>query len=237
VSAGEHLPARVWRDVRDALGLRLVNGLGSSEATNLYLSDSPSTPRPDTVGRPVPGFAVRVAPASPDDPRAGELLVRGASVMPGYHGDAAATARALRDGWLHTGDLVRREDDGSYRFLGRTGDRLKVGATWVAAGRVQEELLRDPDVADAVVLGVEDAEGLTRLGAVLTVRPGAGPGVGRRVRERCAGRLAAEEVPRAVVVVDELPALASGKCDRAAAARMLARALAAPPAPAAGARP
>ncbi len=236
VSAGEHLPARVWEDVREALGLRLVNGLGSSEATNLYLSDSPAAPRPGTVGRVVPGFAVRVAATTPDDAREGELLVRGASVMPGYRDDPEATARALRDGWLHTGDLVRREDDGSYRFLGRTGERLKIGATWVSAGRVQEELLRDAEVAHAVVLGLEDAEGLTRLGAVVTARPGAAPGLGARVRERSAGRLSAEEVPRVVVVVEDIPALPSGKCDRAAVGRALAAALAAPPAPMAGAR-
>lgn len=230
VSAGEHLPARVWLDVRETLGLRLVNGLGSSEATNLYLSDHPGAPRPGTVGWPVPGFALRIAPGPAGDPGEGELLVHGDSVMSGYLGDPAATARALRGGWLHTGDLVRRDEGGAYRFLGRTGDRFKVGGSWVSATAVQAELLSDPDVVHAVVLGVEDAEGLMRLGAVVTARPQAAPGLAERLRDRCAGPLSPHEIPRAIVVVDELPALASGKCDRTAAARLVAGALAAPPA-------
>lgn len=224
VSAGEHLPARLWEEVRRTLGLRLVNGLGSSEATNLYLSDRPGGPRPGTVGWPVAGYALRVAPAGAD-PAEGELLVRGATVMPGYLGDPTASARALQDGWLHTGDLVRRGPDGDYAFLGRIGDRVKVGGLWVTPSQVQAELLHDPEVAYAVVLPVEDSEGLLRLGAAVTASPGTPPGLEGRLRERVAARLADHEVPRAIVVVDEMPALASGKPDRAAITALVADAL------------
>jgi acyl-coenzyme A synthetase/AMP-(fatty) acid ligase len=225
VSAGEHLPARVWHEVRHALGVRLVNGLGSSEATNLYLSDLPGGPRPGTVGWPVAGFTLRIDPGDAAAHGEGELLVRGGSVMSGYLGDPGATARALSDGWLRTGDLVRREPDGSYSFLGRIGERVKVGGFWVTPSRVQAELLRDPDVTHAIVLGVEDAHGLTRLGAAVTPRSQAPPGVAARLMSRCAGPLAPHEVPRAIVEVDDLPALASGKPDRAAIARLIAKAL------------
>ncbi len=231
VSAGEHLPARVWSEVRSTLGLALVNGLGSSEATNLYLSDRPGNPRAGTVGWPVAGFSLRTSPGDDDSPGEGELLVRGDSVMPGYLGDPDASARALAGGWLHTGDLVRRERDGSYTFLGRLGERVKVGAFWVMPSRVQAELLRDPDVAHAIVLGVEDAQGLTRLGAAVNPRAQAPPGVAGRLRARCAARLAAHEIPRAIVEMDELPALASGKPDRAAIGRLVAEALKEPVAP------
>ena len=172
VSAGEHLPARLWDEVRETLGLRLVNALGSSEATNLYLSDRPGGARAGTVGWPVPGYEVRVAPCG-GGPGEGELLVRGASVMSGYLGDAIATGQAVEGGWLRTGDLVRREKDASYSFLGRVGDRVKVGALWVVPAQVQTELLHDPDITYAVVLPVEDAEGLLRLGAAVTAAPGA----------------------------------------------------------------
>ncbi len=224
VSAGEHLPARLWHEVRDTLGLRLVNGLGSSEATNLYLSDRPGRPRAGTVGRPVPGYEVRVA-RSGGDPGEGELLVRGASVMSGYLGDPIASGRALEGGWLRTGDLVRREADGSYSFLGRTGERVKVGGLWVTPAQVQAELLRDPDVAYAVVIPVEDAGGLLRLGAAVSMAPGAPADALASLRERLARRLAAHEVPRAIARLDELPVLASGKPDRAAIAALVAEAL------------
>ncbi len=224
VSAGEHLPARVWREVRQTLGLRLVNSLGSSEATNLYLSDRPGAPRAGTVGWPVPGYTLRVAPSG-GAAGEGELLVRGASVMSGYLGDAAASARTLEGGWLHTGDLVRREEDASYTYLGRIGDRVKVGGFWVTPAQVQAELLHDPEITYAVVLPVEDAEGLLRLGAAVTAAPDAPEGVLARLRERLGQRLAAHEVPRALVLLDEVPALASGKPDRAAIAALVTDAL------------
>jgi benzoate-CoA ligase len=224
VSAGEHLPARLWEEVRDTLGLRLVNGLGSSEATNLYLSDRPGRPRAGTVGRPVAGYQARVSPrgGAPDE---GELLVRGASVMSGYLGDPIATGRALEDGWLRTGDLVRRERDGAYTFLGRIGDRVKVGGSWVTPAQVQAELLSDPQIAYAVVLPVEDADGLLRLGAAISAAPGAPEDVTSRAMERLGHRLAAHELPRAIVRLDEMPALASGKPDRGAIAALIADAL------------
>lgn len=225
VSAGEHLPSRVWHEVRRSLGLSLVNGLGSSEATNLYLSDRPEAPRAGTVGWPVPGFSLRIVPREGSPDGEGELLVRGDSVMSGYLGDPAATTRALEDGWLHTGDLVRREPDGSHTFLGRIGEAVKIGGLWVTPSRVQAEILRHPDVTHAIVIGVEDEEGLIRLGAAVTLRGDAPADTGDRLPDACAGRLAAHEIPRAIVVVDELPALASGKPDRAAIARLVAAAL------------
>ena len=218
----------MWREVHEWLGLRLVNGLGSSEATNLYLSDRPGAPRPGTAGWPVAGFTLRIEPHEGDGPGEGELLVRGASVMSGYLGDPEGTAATLAGGWLRTGDRVRREADGSHTFLGRIGERVKVGGFWVTPSRVQAELLHDPDVTHAVVMGVEDAEGLTRLGAALTVRAGAPPELEGRLRERLAGPLAAHEIPRAIVVVDELPALASGKPDRGRIAALISAELAEP---------
>jgi hypothetical protein len=114
--------------VERALGLRLVNGLGSSEASNLYLSDRPGHPRPGTVGWPVPGYQLRLQPAGDEDPRAGELLVRGPTVMVGYDSESAIRTGVVRDGWLSSGDVLRREDDGSYTYLRRAGDRFKAGA-------------------------------------------------------------------------------------------------------------
>ncbi len=235
VSAGEQLPSRIWHRVHEVLGLRLVNGLGSSEATNLYLSDRPGGSRAGTIGRPVAGYTLSIAGADGRASDEGELLVRGDSVMSGYLDDPLASMQALRGGWLHTGDLVRRERDGSYTFLGRAGDRVKVGALWVSPSHVQDQLLRDPDVDHAIVLGVEDELGLTRLGAVVTMAAGASPDARDRLRARCARRLAPHEIPRALVALDEIPALASGKPDRAAIAQILADALARPaasPAPA-----
>lgn len=224
VSAGEALPATVWRAVEDALGLRLVNGLGSSEASNLYLSDRPGAPRPGTVGWRVAGYDVRIRDEAGRDADEGELWVRGPTVMAGYRGDGAATARALTpDGWLRTGDRVRREADGSHAYLGRLGDRFKAGGLWVDAARVREALEAHPLVSAAVVLPVRDPEGLVRVGAaVATGRAGDDPALRRALRDHAAVRLARHEVPRALALMPALPVTASGKADRAEVARLLA---------------
>jgi acyl-coenzyme A synthetase/AMP-(fatty) acid ligase len=227
VSAGEVLPAQVWTRVERATGLRLVNGLGSSEATNLYLSDHVGRPRPGTVGWPVPGYEVRLRPLEGGEPGTGELLVRGPTVMAGYH-DAPAAGGAVEDGWLRTGDVARREDDGSYTYVRRAGDRFKAGALWVEAERVREALSRDPDVVDAVAMPVRDADGLVRVGAAVAPALRARPGLRGRLLAAAAERLAPHEVPRALIVLPRLPTTASGKLDRAELARLMARELDAP---------
>lgn len=225
VSAGEHLPDAVWHAVQRTTGMRLVNGLGSSEATNLYLSDHPGSPDAGRVGWPVPGYQVRIAGRDHDLPGdEGELLVRGPTLMRGYLGDPGATDRALGDGWLHTGDLVRMEADGSYRYLGRCGDVFKAGALWVDPLAVQAILLDEPGVHDAAVLGAEDDQGVTRLVAVVVTGDA---DAADRLMARCRARLEPHMVPRVIVPVDALPAAPSGKVRRDAIRELAGAALAA----------
>ena len=226
VSAGEHLPEEVWRSVERALGLRLVNGLGSSEASNLYLSDRPGRPRPGTVGWPVPGYELRLRPAGDEDPRVGELLVRGPTVMVGYDSESAIRTGVVQDGWLRTGDVLRREDDGSYTYLRRAGDRFKAGALWVDAARVRDALTGHEEVADAVALPVRDPDGLVRVGAAVVPVPAADAGLRERLIAATARQLAPHEVPRVLLVLTALPTTASGKVDRAELSRRLADELA-----------
>jgi len=212
VAAGELLDARVWEAVLETTGMRIVNSLGSSEATNMYTSDVVGSPAAGRTGWVVPGYRLRIAPVDGAPEGAGELLVAGPTVMAGYFGDPAATARALDGEWLRTGDLVEWLPDGEVRILGRVGDRVKVGASWVDPASVREVLLADPDVADAICVPVTDDDGVTRLvGAVATARPG--PGLEERLRERLAA-LPVLERPRALLVEVELPVTASGKIDR-----------------------
>jgi acyl-coenzyme A synthetase/AMP-(fatty) acid ligase len=212
VAAGELLDGRVWDAVAETTGMRIVNSLGSSEATNLYTSDVVGSPAAGRTGWVVPGYRLRIAPVEGAPPGAGELLVSGPTVMAEYFGNPEATAQTLTDGWLHTGDLVEWVPDGQVRILGRVGDRIKVGASWVDPTRVREALLADPDVADAICVPVIDDDGVTRLvAAVATPRPG--PDLEERLRERLSA-LPAPERPRALVVDAELPVTASGKVDR-----------------------
>lgn len=216
--AGEPLPAAVWHRVRNALGLELIDGLGSSEATNLYLSNRPRRARPGTVGTVVPGFQLRVVDAGGarvGDGVAGELLVRGGSVMTGYLDEPEATARALRDGWLHTGDLVIRDPDGSFRFVGRVGERFKSGGFWVDPARVEAVLMEHAAVEEAAVSGVPDGDGINRVVALVVPRAGIGhTALENRLRNLAQVELAPHEAPRDYVFADRLPTAASGKVRR-----------------------
>jgi acyl-CoA synthetase (AMP-forming)/AMP-acid ligase II len=198
--------------VAETTGMRIVNSLGSSEATNLYTSDVVGCPAPGRTGWVVPGYELKIVPVDGAPDGAGELLVRGPTIMSGYHGNPAATAAALADGWLHTGDLVTADEEGGVRILGRVGDRIKVGATWVDPGRVRDVLLADPGVVDALCIPVTDDDGVTRLvGAVAA--SDTGPDTHERLHARLADLPPAER-PRVVLVDTELPVTASGKVDR-----------------------
>jgi len=175
--------------------------------------------RHDAIGRPALGYRCRIvredgSPAAPGEP--GELLVAGTpgvSLMAGYLDDPAATAAVLRDGWLHTGDLVRLGDDGLVRFVGRTRDMIKRAGENVAAGEVESVLLDHPAVSDAAVVGVPDTMRDERIVAFVTLAPGAQASADQ-LRAWCAERLATFRVPEHVSVETELPRTAVGKVQK-----------------------
>ncbi|HJZ62352.1 MAG TPA: AMP-binding protein [Miltoncostaeaceae bacterium] len=230
VSAGEPLPPAAWRAVRNALGIELVDGLGCSEMSNLYVSNRPGRTVPGSIGWLVPGFSARVVDRSGRDAapgRDGELVVRGRSMMSRYLGDEAATRRVLHDGWLRTGDLVRRSPDGSFIFRGRIADRFKAGGAWVAPAAVEALLRSHPHVVEAAVVPAPDPLGLARVVAVVTAVHIADPTELRRgLTALAAERLAPHETPRAIVVVDALPTTPSGKVRRPELVRLGEAALA-----------
>jgi acyl-coenzyme A synthetase/AMP-(fatty) acid ligase len=225
VSAGEPLPAAVWQQVHDVLGLALVDGLGSSEATNLYVSTRRNRTRADSLGWVVPGYELRVVDPSGQpvaDGTPGELLVRGATIMTGYLDAPEATERTLRDSWLHTGDRVVRQPDASYRFVGRVGERFKSGGLWVDPVQIEAVLSGHPGVAEVAVTSVPDVAEIRRVAAVVVARDRFEPGQLRReLDELSASLLAAHEIPREYRFVAQLPTAASGKVRRGELQRLV----------------
>jgi malonyl-CoA/methylmalonyl-CoA synthetase len=169
--------------------------------------------RAGTVGTPLPGVEIRIAHddgALGDGP--GELQVRGASVFLGYHARAEADAAAFgADGWFLTGDRAERDADGYVRLLGRTSvDILKSAGYKISALEIEECLREHPDVADAAVVGLPDEALGDRLVAAIVPRAGAAASPDALLGY-CRERLARYKVPRAVVVLDELPRNPMGK--------------------------
>jgi fatty-acyl-CoA synthase len=203
---------RAWRD----RGVEIVQGYGLTEASPNVLCVPPEDAmrRLGWAGKPYPHVEVALADpesGAPIDGRgSGELLVRGPGVFAGYWRDPEATRAALREGWLHTGDIAERDDEGFYRIRDRIKDMYVSGGENVYPAEVEAALHEHPAVADAAVIGVPDERWGEAGVAIVVARPGA------RVDEQdliahCRARLAAFKAPRVVRFAEELPRSASGK--------------------------
>jgi fatty-acyl-CoA synthase len=197
-------------------GVQLAQGYGLTEAAPNVLCLRPEDARDHvgSAGKPYPHVDVAVADpvsgARLDGPARGELLVRGPNVFAGYWRDPESTAFALRDGWLHTGDLVARDGDGYYRVLDRVDDVFISGGENVSPAEVESVLFEHRAVADVAVVGrADDRWGEVGVAYVVT-RPGALTDA-VELTEHCRQRLAAYKVPHEVVFVDELPRSSVGK--------------------------
>ena len=197
-------------------GVQLAQGYGLTEAAPNVLCLRPED-APDHVGsagKPYPHVDVAVADpvsgARLDGPAEGELLVRGPNVFAGYWRDPEATAYALRDGWLHTGDLVARDAEGFYRVLDRVDDVFISGGENISPAEIESVLFEHRAVADVAVVGRPD-ERWGEVGvAYVVMRPGALTDA-VELTGHCRDRLAAYKVPREIVFVEELPRSSVGK--------------------------
>ena len=207
------------RRVTERLGLEaLVNGLGMSEAGSVAHT-APADPaeiHATTCGRPMPWLETRIVDpatgADQSDNQPGELWIRGPGVMKGYFRDPEATAQALTsDGWLRTGDLLQRGDDGCLRFAGRLKEMFTVGGFNVYPAEVERVLAQHPAIAECQVIGVAD----TRLGAApfafVRYRPDTPAPPAEELRAFCATRLANYKTPRYFHAMESFPLTGTGK--------------------------
>jgi HIP---CoA ligase len=217
VTGAADIPVELIRRVGAELPFSVViAGYGLTEAgtaTATTPDDDPETVA-TTVGRPRPGFELRIVdPAGVDvaPGTAGEIVLRGRSVMLHYLDDPVATAEVLSpDGWLRTGDLGLVDGAGCLRIVGRAKDMFIVGGFNAYPAEIENALLRHPDVQQAAVIGVPD-ERLGEVGlAFVVLRPGAAT-TGGDIVTWCHDQMANYKVPRAVRLVDALPLNATGK--------------------------
>ncbi len=213
-SAGEPLPAPLQRRFTERFGVQILDGIGSTEALHIFLSNTPGDVRPGTTGKPVPGYDVEVRDAlgavvAPGQP--GALFVRGDSIALGYWHRTDATRQVFQGAWLSTGDTYVRDEDGYYRCLGRNTDMLKAGGIWVSPAEVESRLLEHASVREAAVVGVADDDGIDKPVAVVVAGDDVTPD---ELVRWCRDGLAHFKAPRQVVLVDELPKTATGKLQR-----------------------
>ena len=215
VTGAADIPVELVRRVLDELPFTtVVTGYGLTEAGTA----AATSPEDDaetiatTVGRPRPGFELRIVGEEGDLPagRPGEVVLRGGSVMAGYLDDPEATALALSsDGWLRTGDIGVIDGAGCLRIVGRVKDMFIVGGFNAYPAEIENSLLRHPDIRQAAVIGIPDGR-LGEVGMAFVVT-GSGAGSPAEIIEWCREEMANYKVPRVVVIVDELPVNATGK--------------------------
>lgn len=216
VSAGEPLPAGLFHRFADRFGVEILDGIGTTEALHIFISNRPGEIRPGTSGRVVPGYQARLvddqgAPVPPGEN--GHLLVAGESVATGYWCRTAVSRRTFLGEWLRTGDVYSCTEDGLFTYAGRSDDMIKAGGIWVSPAEVEATLVQHGDVLEAAVVARRNADGVAEPAAFVVALPGRTPKAEELV-DFCRERLASFKRPRQVLFVDELPKTATGKIQR-----------------------
>ena len=219
VSAGEALPADIFRRWKEMVGCPILDGIGSTEALHIFISNRMEDHRPGCSGRPVQGYDARVLGDSGREQPAGEsghLMVRGASTARYYWNNPEKTKATMQDGWLNTGDTYIRDEEGYYYYCGRNDDMLKVGGIWCSPFEIEAKLIEHPKVLEAAVIGRPDADGLLKPAAfvVLNDHGDACDALAEELLQHCKSSLARYKYPRWFSFLEQLPKTATGKIQR-----------------------
>jgi long-chain acyl-CoA synthetase len=214
VSGGAALPVEVLHRFEETFGCTVLEGYGLSETSPVASFNHPGRERkPGSIGTPIRGVRMRVVDKSdhevtPGD--VGEIVIRGPNVMKGYWNRPEATAEAIRDGWFHTGDLARVDEDGYFYIVDRKKDLIIRGGYNVYPREIEEVLYEHPAIAEAAVIGVPHPSLGEDVGAAVTLKPGAVI-TPEELRDYVKAQVAAYKYPRHVWIVDALPKGPTGK--------------------------
>jgi benzoate-CoA ligase family protein len=216
VSAAEPLPAHTIERWRERFGLDIVDGIGSTEVLHIYCSNRPGAVAPGSSGWPVPGYDLRLVDEDGrvlDGPAVGSLEVRGDSSAPFYWHQHEKTKSCMLGEWFKSGDRYERREDGSYMYVGRMDDMLKVGGLWVSPIDMEHVLLEHPRVNGVGVVGVR-IDDLSRIAAFVECEGEGDEALAEELRAWCKARLRRYEYPQVVEFVDGLPRTLTGKVQR-----------------------
>ena len=215
-SAGEALPAELGERFKAHFGVDIVDGIGSTEMLHIFISNRPDRVRYGSTGWPVPGYeiALRGDDGGPvPDGEPGDLYIHGPSAAMMYWGNRQKTRDTFQGGWTKSGDKYIRNADGSYTYGGRSDDMLKVSGIYVSPFEVEATLVQHPAVLEAAVIGVPDAEGLTKTKAFVVLKQGASA-TDAELKAFVKDKLAPYKYPRQIAFVVDLPKTATGKIQR-----------------------
>jgi long-chain acyl-CoA synthetase len=214
ISGGSSLPVALLHNFEEKFNVRISEGYGLSESSPVTCFNPTDRERiPGSIGTTITNVENKVVDElghEVPDGEVGELIVRGPNVMKGYYKMPEETAAALRDGWLYTGDLARRDEDGYFYIVDRKKDLVIVGGYNVYPREVEEVLFEHRDVVEAAVIGVPDPDFGEAVHAFVVLKDGVKEDVGS-LESYCSKRLAKYKVPKHIEFLDELPKNTTGK--------------------------
>jgi long-chain acyl-CoA synthetase len=214
ISGSAPLPVEVMGAFERKFGGTILEGYGCSEASaGVSINPVKGPVKPGSVGVPFHEVEVKIVEVGGEGTPAGgegEILVRGPNVMKGYYGMPEETREVLRDGWLHTGDICRVDEDGYIYVVDRIKDLIIRGGKNVYPKEVEEALYKLPQVAEAAVIGVPDAVYGEEVKAFVVLKPGQ-RATAEEIMEGCQGHIARYKAPKSVEIVEALPKSSLGK--------------------------
>jgi long-chain acyl-CoA synthetase len=217
ISGGAALPVEVLRGFEDAFGCTVLEGYGLSETSPVASFNHPGRERkPGSIGTPIRGVQMRLLDNSGREVPAGEvgeIVIRGPNVMKGYWNRPEATAEAILEGWFHSGDLARVDEDGYFYIVDRKKDMIIRGGYNVYPREIEEVLYEHPAVAEAAVIGLPHAALGEEVAAAVVLKPGASASADE-LRDYVKGLVAAYKYPRHVWITDALPKGPTGKIQK-----------------------
>ncbi len=217
VSAGEHLSAATWQAFYDATGVKIIDGIGSTEMLHIFISSADDEIRPGSTGRAVPGYEAAILDGEGKpvpDGTPGRLAVKGPTGCTYLADDRQRSY--VQDGWNFTGDTYVRDADGYFWYQARSDDMIISGGYNIAGPEIEEVLLGHPDVAECGVVGVPDEARGQIVKAYVVLRAGADAGQAKasELQDFVKRRIAPYKYPRAVEFLAALPRTNTGKLQR-----------------------
>jgi long-chain acyl-CoA synthetase len=217
ISGGAALPVQVLRGFEEAFGVPVLEGYGLSETSPVASFNHPGRERkPGSIGTPIRDVQMRVVDREDHElpqGEVGEIVIRGPNVMKGYWRRPEATTEAIRNGWFHSGDLARVDEDGYFYIVDRKKDLIIRGGYNVYPREIEEVFYEHPAVAEAAVIGLPHPALGEEVGAAVVLKPGADISA-EELRDYVKGQVAAYKYPRHVWIADTLPKGSTGKIQK-----------------------
>jgi len=219
VSAGEKLPEKIFYEWKSLTGLNILDGIGSTEMLQMFISNTKEQVVPGSSGRIVPGYEAKLVNQEGQEIKgagAGHLMVKGGSASPGYWNDEEKTATTMLGEWMRTGDLYRRDEHGIYWHEGRNDDLFKVKGLWVSPIEIEDALLACDGVLEAAVIAGVNLDGMNTVAAYVVMRLSVSSqaDAAESLKAQVSRSLPSYKCPTEIHFTDQLPRTATGKLQR-----------------------